>query len=244
MGDFADGKLLYLSKQNIKGARVLTLPIKIIRNNTTIIRLNNNANYNEFSKEGSKTLEHVPEISRAYTNPEPPVHKNFEEKIIKLNGIAFQNIKETKKKKPLSIYKRKIVNDKYPQFSNHNAVNKNSTCAITEDTSFVLKTFPSDVKQEGDEEFTFRSDKEKEEEFALFKRKSQILRPRCVFDFRRNKELNKENNSSNKEREILFSPVKSNLSEEYLKCIRGKNKHNKYDISFDFWKRKKSDITI
>ena len=40
MGDFADGKLLYLSKQNIKGARVLTLPIKIMRNNTTIIRLN------------------------------------------------------------------------------------------------------------------------------------------------------------------------------------------------------------
>ena len=78
----------------------------------------------------------------------------------------------------------------------------------------------------------------------VFKRKSQNLRPRCVFDFRRNKELNKENNSSNKEREILFSPVKSNLSEEYLKCIRGKNKHNKYDISFDFWKRKKSDITI
>lgn len=243
MGDFADGKFLYLSKQNIKGSRVITLPIKIIRNNTTIIKLNNNANYNEFSKEGNKTLEHDPQISRAFTNPEPTFHKNFEEKIIKLNGIVFQNIKQTKTKKPLSIYKRKIVNDKYPQFSNHNAVNKSSTCATTENTSFILKTSPSYVKQEEDE-FTFRSDKEKEEEFALFKRKSQILRPRCVFDFRRNKEINKENNNSNKEREILFSPVKSNLSEEYIKCIRGKNNHNKYDISFDFLKRRKSDITI
>ena len=99
MGDFADGQFLYLSKQNIKGSRVITLPIKIIRNNTTIIKLNNNANYNEFSKEGNKTLEHDPQISRAFTNPEQTFHKNFEEKIIKLNGIVFKKIKKKKRKK-------------------------------------------------------------------------------------------------------------------------------------------------
>ena len=243
MEDFTGGKLLYLNKQNLKGARVITFPIRIIRNNTTIIKLNNNANYNEITKGRNKTLDQEPQLSRAFTNPEPIIHKKFEEKIIKLNGNAIQNYKQSKKKKPLSIYKRKIVNDKYPLFSNHNTLNKCSTSATTENTSFILKTSPSYANQEEDEEFTFRSDKEKQEEFALFKKKNEILRPRCVFDFRRNKELNKENNNSNKEREILFSPVRSNISEEYMKCYRGNN-HNKYDISFDFLKRRKSDITI
>ena len=60
MEDFADGRLLYLNK----GARVITLPIKIIRNNTTIIKLNNNVNYNEISK-GRKKRQ-LREKSRIY----------------------------------------------------------------------------------------------------------------------------------------------------------------------------------
>ena len=113
----------------------------------------------------------------------------------------------------------------------------------TENTSFILKTSPSYLNQEG--EFTFRSEKETQDEFALFKKKSEILKPRCVFNFKRNKEMNKKNKNLNKEREILFSPVKSlNITEEYIKCSRGRNNYNKYDISFDFLKRRKSDLTI
>lgn len=243
MEEFADGKLLYLNKNNLKEARVITLPIKIIRNNTTIIKLNNNVNYNEISKGRNKTLEHKPELSRTFTNPEPIIHRNFEEKIIKLNKIAFHNSKQTKKKKPLSIYKRKTTNDKYPLFSNQNTLYKCPTSEATEHTSFILTTCPSYANHE--EEFTFRAEKEKQDDFELFKKKSDIIKSKCVFNFKRNKELHKENNTINKEREILFSPVKSmNIKEEYIKCSSRQNNYKKYDISFNFLKRRKSDVTI
>lgn len=239
MEDFADGRLLYLNK----GARVITLPIKIIRNNTTIIKLNNNVNYNEISKGRNKKLEHEPELPRSFTNPENIIHRNVEEKIIKLNRIAFNYGNQIKKKHPLSIYKKKITNDKYPLFSNKNVLYKYPNSETTENTSFILKTSPSYLNQEG--EFTFRSEKETQDEFALFKKKSEILKPRCVFNFKRNKEMNKKNKNLNKEREILFSPVKSlNITDEYINCSRGINNYNKYDISFDFLKRRKSDLTI
>lgn len=240
MNELRDGKILCLNKKTFKGAKVITLPIKIIRNNTTIIKLNNNPEYNDIPKGRNATQEHSNMLRRTYTNPESLIQNSFEEKVIKLNYLTLQKNKQTKKntkKYPQpSIYKKKVVNDKYPSFSGHSQIN------IGNENSYPFHTSPSLSTQ--DDEITFR-----DQNYRPSTQLRGVIRPVCVFNFQRKKRMDLKNKLQEKEKkEIEFSPVKCrngpSINGYFFDCNRGDINKNKYDLSFDFWKRKKNESTI
>lgn len=245
MNELTEGKILRLNKKNFKGAKVITLPIKIIRNNTTIIKLNNNPDYNDIPKGRNATQEHSNMLRRTYTNPESLIQNSFEEKVIKLNYLTIQKNKQNKKnikKYPQpSIYKKKVVNDKYPSFSNHSQLNIGNV--NENENSYAFHTSPSLSTQ--DDEITFREQNCHSSSTKL----SGVNRPVCIFNFQRKKRMDLKNKFQDKEKkEIEFSPVKFRnglrMNGNLFDCNRGDINKNKYDLSFDFWKRKKNESTI
>ena len=211
----------------------ITLPIKIIKNNTTIIKLNTTPHY--ISNNNNKNIHpnYNNTIQQEQYSPSN-FQRSISEKIIKLNKYKTH----TKLKKP--IYKKKVINEKYPIFNGNDVTktfpNKKST--INEDDISYETINKEQLIHENQnnnssfQNFTFDFCRRKnyannlsinigidrdeidtgENSQCLNKNESQIQFMPGLYSV--NQSINASSSGTTtkktKEREILFSPIKIN----------------------------------
>ena len=154
----------------------ITFPIKIIKNNTTIIKLSANPNYNSNSNNNSNNV--IP-FTYSTLNKEQQSTNHFQrsisEKVIKLN----KHNPHIKYKKP--IYKKKSINGKYPLFNGN----------------VITKTFPDKKRTiEEDCNISYRNELMKNASFCYDRYNNSSLFQNFTFDFCRKKHYENNNNLS------------------------------------------------
>ena len=112
----------------------ITLPIKIIKNNTTIIKLTTTPHDISNNNNNKNNIPNYNTIQQEHDSPSN-FQRSISEKVIKLNKYKTH----TKLKKP--IYKKKIMNGKYPIFNGNDITkispNKKRTINV-DDISYEL----------------------------------------------------------------------------------------------------------
>ena len=154
----------------------ITFPIKIIKNNTTIIKLSANPNYISNSNNNSNN---VTPFNYSTLNQEQQSTNHFQrsisEKVIKLNKhnpyIKYKKL----------IYKKKSINGKYPLFNGN----------------VITKTSPDKKRTiEEDCNISFRNELIKNASFCYDRYNNSSLFQNFTFDFCRKKHYENNNNLS------------------------------------------------
>ena len=214
----------------------LTLPIKIIKNNTTIIKLNTTPHYISNNNNNKNNIPNYNTIQQEHDSPSN-FQRSISEKVIKLNKYKTH----TKLKKP--IYKKKIMNGKYPIFNGNDITktspNKKRTINV-DDISYELTSKDNLIQGTHKNNSSFQTftfdfcrrknytnnlsinigiDKDErdngENSHLLNKNESQIQFMPGLYSVNQSilPGVNTTTNGTNKktkEREILFSPIKIN----------------------------------
>ena len=212
------------------GTKIITLPIKIIKNNTTIIKVNNKPTRINWAQPTKKTF-----VNYFYK-------KNND--MCNNKKVFLENKNEINKKK--SVYLKKRINQvsgkrtgpPLPVFRNkHNSFG----CLNFNDNNFNSQSYSHLANSL---EFTFQRKKSSEKELN-----------NCLdYRFYAEKSFDNIDTTKRKRREIIFSPIKVNPSKKELKpngssvnkeeLIEHKLRrsssslNNKYKIFFDFPSRK------
>lgn len=214
----------------------ITLPIKIIKNNTTIIKLNTTPHYISNNNNNRNNIPNYNTIQQEHESPSN-FQRSISEKVIKLNKYKTH----TKLKKP--IYKKKIMNGKYPIFNGNDITktspNKKRTINV-DDISYELTSKDNLIQGTHKNNSSFQTftfdfcrrknytnnlsinigiDKDEtvngENSHLLTKNESQIQFMPGLYSVNQSifPGVNTTTNGTNKktkEREILFSPIKIN----------------------------------